>query len=1104
MKNLLLLFSLGTLIAHAADLPPDKSSDLPESAKRPVVVTGKSNLALPKHDLPADYTLTVAATAPLVTHPIMGCLDDRGRLFVGDAVGVNWNKAQLEANPPNRVLMLEDTDRDGAFDKSTVFADKMTFPQGACWLDGSLYVGSPPSIWKLTDTDDDGVADKREEIVTGFDYTGNAADIHGPFLHPNGRLYWCHGRKGHDVKQKDGTPVDNSKACGIWSCNPDGSDVSWHSLGCGDNPVEVDFTPEGDIIGVQNLYYNQPRGDTIIHWLYGGVYERADQLQAIAHLPRTLETMPVMYNFGHVAVSGCCFWRNFPTLNPKPETQHFMVTHFNTQRLVRMELTPEGSTYKAVENEFLKLHNPDIHLTDVMEDADGSLLVIDTGGWFRIGCPSSLMAKSDIHGAVYRIKKTGIAPVDPYGLAIEWQKPTFGGNHVKHDVTQLVGLLRDSRPFVRQKASHLLVRDGRAIPREADCHWDLWLMTLHQEVEAGIRTEDSHIRRAGLLASFAGGQIENPQSMSSIYFCDGSDNKQLPHRPDFAKAMAWRAFPTQAPCSALELVSHRWEWSPVIWSNSISNTGSGSSIQRPCRIAPSVLGYGELLDICLRRTLSSESRALLLQTLADETLDPAAEHQAIAAAIVTKTFGLADLKNSRLDTTKRRLLRAVSQTTVDPKSLAETLETTLPWLSRHDTKLRDAVVQFASSHPEAAIGLEPLLDDWLANAEFRIPPLQEASQIIRSQIKSEAAQRMVFKLLNSESAHQREFGIRILETQSAGAINDTWLKPLEALLKKPTTHLLDAIKNLNTTHFDKALLSIGSDVKLPLSLRLKALDSVKSIKLEGTTFAMVKSVLTDTTSSAASKIQAAGMLAQAPIPKEQMAEIAPLFASIGPVELKTLLPLLKKHKDPEIARTVAREIAKNPAIASQQESSYRTALADLPVDIFESIILPAYQTATASLEAKKRQLGPLAEKAIISGNAVKGAEHFKAGKGTCIACHKVGDTGRAIGPDLSKIGAIRTERDLLESILFPSNTLARDYEAHIIETSDGQQTLGLIKSHTAEGLLVIDIAGQEKNIPHPQIIGDTPLPTSLMPMGLDQTLPESELLDLVAWLRSLK
>ncbi len=68
----------------------------------------------------------------------------------------------------------------------------------------------------------------------------------------------------------------------------------------------------------------------------------------------------------------------------------------------------------------------------------------------------------------------------------------------------------------------------------------------------------------------------------------------------------------------------------------------------------------------------------------------------------------------------------------------------------------------------------------------------------------------------------------------------------------------------------------------------------------------------------------------------------------------------------------------------------------------------------------------------------------------------------------------------------------------------GQQTMAVIKSHTAEGLLVVDITGQEKNIPHQTITADTTLPTSLMPMGLDQTMPEAELLDLVAWLRSLK
>jgi putative heme-binding domain-containing protein len=293
-------------------------------------------------------------------------------------------------------------------------------------------------------------------------------------------------------------------------------------------------------------------------------------------------------------------------------------------------------------------------------------------------------------------------------------------------------------------------------------------------------------------------------------------------------------------------------------------------------------------------------------------------------------------------------------------------------------------------------------------------------------------------------------------------------------------------------------------MKRPLSIRLKALDSAKSVKLTGETFDMVKNVLADAASSSAAKIQAAGMLAAAPMTKEQMPQIAPLLAAVGPVELKTLLPLLKRHKDVEIVKALAREIAKNPAIASQQESLYRTALADLPPEIFETILLPAYNTAVAATEAKKRQLGPLADKVIASGYAANGEKHFQAGKGTCIACHKIGDTGRAIGPDLSHIGAIRTERDLLESILFPSNTLARDYEAHIIETSDGLQTLGVIKSHTAEGLLVLDIAGQEKNIAHQTITGDTTLTTSLMPMGLDQTMPEAELLDLVAWLKSLK
>lgn len=918
--------------------------------------------------------LELAAASPLVTHPIMGCLDDQGRLYVGDAVGVNWNKAQLEANPPNRVLRLEDTDKDGIFDKSTIFADKMTFPQGACWLNGSLYVGSPPSLWKLTDMNDDGVADQREEIVTGFDYTGNAADIHGPFLHPNGRLYWCHGRKGHKVAQKDGTLVDESLACGIWSCQPDGKDVQWHSLGCGDNPVEVDFTRTGDIVGVQNLYYTQPRGDTIVHWLYGGVYERADQLKAISHLPRTLETMPVMYNFGHVAVSGCSFWRSYEGAAPRlrsagsetnadsrvlanaPTAEHFMVTHFNTQRLVRMELTPEGSTYRAVENEFLKLHHPDIHLTDVMEDPrDGSLLLLDTGGWFRIGCPSSLMAKSDILGAVYRIKST---------------KP---------------------RPSPLAKAA------------------------------------SSTMTRSSALAALS-----------------GSDSRQQRQ--------------------ALEFLAQQ----------------------------PPTEGAAEMAVIQAR-----------VRDLIQSEIDEPLEHAVLQMAQQTALVTLEDLKKTQSPSSLRRQL--ISFVPSDAADFNLRMMTASKHLDSPDASLRRVVLGIVTNHQDADEWITPQLTQWLQKPPLSSTQIEALKGFCAALISQPKTQKLITAMLSHTSGEVRVAALNILAAQTAGVNHESWLKLIDQqLAEAPTPLLLDAIKKLKSPHFDATLQAIANDTRRPLAIRLKALDSAKSFKLAGPTFDMVKKVLADASSSSSAKIQAAGMLAAASIAKEQMTELAPLLATAGPVELKTLLPLLKRHKDLEITQTLAREIAKNPAIASQQESAYRTALADLPPEIFETIILPAYNSAVAATEAKKRQLGPLADKAAANGNATNGEKHFKAGKGTCIACHKIGDTGRAIGPDLSKIGAIRTERDLLESILFPSNTLARDYEAHVIETSDGKQTLGVIKSHTAEGLLVIDIAGQEKNIPHQQITGDTALTSSLMPMGLDQTLPEAELLDLVAYLRSLK
>src|SRR5205823_8824243 len=120
-------------------------------------------------------------------------LDEQGRLDVADSSGSNADVDQQLKERPHRIVRLEDTDGDGRFDRSTVFADKMMFPEGTLWYAGSLYVAAPPSIWKLTDTNGDGVADQLSEWFQGKTLTGCANDLHGPYLGPDGWIYWCKG-----------------------------------------------------------------------------------------------------------------------------------------------------------------------------------------------------------------------------------------------------------------------------------------------------------------------------------------------------------------------------------------------------------------------------------------------------------------------------------------------------------------------------------------------------------------------------------------------------------------------------------------------------------------------------------------------------------------------------------------------------------------------------------------------------------------------------------------------------------------------------------------------------------------------------------------------
>ncbi|MEO1994866.1 MAG: PVC-type heme-binding CxxCH protein, partial [Planctomycetaceae bacterium] len=400
-----------------------------------------------------DFEISLAAQKPITERPIHIDFDDKGRLYVAESSGSNDNvRVQLEQKP-HSILRLEDSDGDGVFDKRTVFADRMMFPEGMLWYDGSVYVGAPPQIWKLTDTDDDGVADKREVWFDAKTLNGCANDLHGPYLGPDGWIYWCKGAFETQTYERPGRKPLVTRASHMFRRRPQGGLVESVMTGGMDNPVEVAFSRGGERF-FTTTFLTHPRDgkrDGIIHAIYGGVYGKDHGV--LAGHPRTGELMPVLSHFG--AAAPCGLTRVRTKHLGDAYRDNLLVCQFNMHKVSRHELVSRDGSFTSVDSDLVRSNNLDFHPTDVLEDADGSLLVVDTGGWYKLCCPTSQLYKPDIPGAIYRIRRKAAAAVDDgRGQKIAWGRLSHAS---------LAGLVADPRHAVRDRARTAVQKRGVAV-----------------------------------------------------------------------------------------------------------------------------------------------------------------------------------------------------------------------------------------------------------------------------------------------------------------------------------------------------------------------------------------------------------------------------------------------------------------------------------------------------------------------------------------------------------------------------------------------------------------------------------------------------------------
>ena len=227
----------------------------------------------------------------------------------------------------------------------------MMLPEGTMWLDGSLYVAAPPSIWKLTDTDGDGVADQREEWFQGKTLTGCANDLHGPYLGPDGWIYWTKGAFAEQTYERPGKPPLVTRAAHIFRRRPGDPAIEPVMTGGMDNPVDVAFTPTGErILTATFLEHPQAgRRDGLMHAIYGGVYGKPHAV--IDGHKRTGDLMPVHVPARSGRAGGLT--RYASRVFGADYRDNFFAAMFNLRKVTRHVLEPSGATFTTRDTDFL-------------------------------------------------------------------------------------------------------------------------------------------------------------------------------------------------------------------------------------------------------------------------------------------------------------------------------------------------------------------------------------------------------------------------------------------------------------------------------------------------------------------------------------------------------------------------------------------------------------------------------------------------------------------------------------------------------------------------------------------------------------------------------
>jgi len=468
------------------------------------------------------YQVNVWAAEPMMTQPMAFCWDDKGRLWVAENKDYESRGHGFSNAGTSRILILEDTDGDGAADSQKVFMEGLAFPAAiAVGFDG-LFVGAPPNLLFVPDKDGDDKADMEdvEILLTGWGIRDRHETLNSLQWGPDGWLYGLQGfatpskiRKPNgdaklyfhndtfpeDLLEADGVDING----GVWRYHPVNHrfEVVAHGFS---NPWGIDYDAKGQLFMTACVIPH------LWHVVPGGIYHR----QGGQHFnPYVYEDIKTITDHRHSSAHGGA--RIYQS-DAFPEEEHgrIFMANIHEHAVLSDILEPKGSGFVGVHGDDFMMANNAQWVGFSMEiGPEGGLYILDwhdadicgqevlnseTGRIFRI-MPSKSLAKdfpgrysdlntltdmqlvelqtsaSDWHarrarGILHKRAAKGklqasthmqLKTIFKKNENPDWRLRAMWGLHITGGLTpsELVESLEDKDPYIRSWAIQLLCED---------------------------------------------------------------------------------------------------------------------------------------------------------------------------------------------------------------------------------------------------------------------------------------------------------------------------------------------------------------------------------------------------------------------------------------------------------------------------------------------------------------------------------------------------------------------------------------------------------------------------------------------------------------------